>query len=375
MPARLRMFPALALLLAIWLFGAAAPAQIQTPPGWPQSRVDAGLPWPQGLGRKEAITGHIAGIDKDQIMVKSLDYGDVLFWVDDKTVVRVEKFQLSVKDLRVGDPVAVKLKKIKGRGPYAVEILPHPDVKARKLKGEEPKKQEAEATAHAVAPADSGYSPGLATAQSTAPASAALAASPAEPEFPSLPTGVNGLVGTVASASNDSVEIRDRSDRTQKVLVTGVTLIKRAGTEAVLPSVKPGDRVAVAGDKLDSGEWIAREILVAVAPGSEPAAASASEFEAAPRPARAPGAREVGPDGLARFSGKITSIGNGEIRVQTPRGERVVLVTGITDVQRMGMRRDFGALRQDDQVDVVGDVLEGGVVSAREVTVTKLAGS
>lgn len=336
--------------------------------------MDAGIPWPEGLGRREAITGHIGGIDKDQIMVRSPDYGDVLFWVDDKTVVRVEKYRLSVKDLRVGDPVAVKLKKIKGRGPYAVEILPHPDVKARVLKGEEPKKQEAEATAHTVAPADSGYSPGLATAPPAASAPAPPAP-PAEPEFPSLPTGVNGVIGTVASASNDSLEIRDRGDRTQKVLVTGVTLIKRAGSETVLPSVKTGDRVAVVGDKLDSGEWIAREVLVAQAPGTEPDAAPGPETPTASGTTRTAAPREVGPDGLVRFSGKITSLGNGEIRVQTPRGERVVLVTGITDVQRMGMRRDFTALRQGDEVNVVGDVLEGGIISAREVNVTKLAGS
>jgi hypothetical protein len=37
------------------------------------------------------------------------------------------------------------------------------------------------------------------------------------------------------------------------------------------------------------------------------------------------------------------------------------------------MHQDFKALRKGDQVQVVGDLFEGGVVSAREVTVTKLA--
>ena len=93
------------------------------------------LPWPTGLRKKEALTGHIAAIDKDQMLVRSLDFGDVLFWVDQRTVVRVDKFRLTLEDLRVGDPVAVRLKKIKKRGPYAKEILPHPDVRERKLRG------------------------------------------------------------------------------------------------------------------------------------------------------------------------------------------------------------------------------------------------
>ncbi len=41
----------------------------------------------------------------------------------------------------------------------------------------------------------------------------------------------------------------------------------------------------------------------------------------------------------------------------------------------MGVRGSFASLRQGDEVRVVGDLLEGGVVSAREVAVTKLAGS
>lgn len=339
------------------------------PPG-----VGSGLPWPQGLGRRETITGHIGAIDKDQIMVRSPDIGEVLFWVDDKTVVRVEKFRLALSDLRVGDPVAVKLKKIKGRGPYATEILPHPDVKTRKEKGEERPKPAAApiSTDSAIIPAT--------PAGSAAAAAAAEPATrpPAPPPFPSLPAGVKGVIGTVASASGDSMELRDQQGQTQKVLLTGVTLIKRAGTEDTLPSVKTGERVAVAGDLMDSGEWIAREVYVAASASSEQPVVlteTGSTGQRAPAAPASPAGVTVSPDGLARFSGLIVSVGNGEIHVRTPSGERTVLVSGITNVKRMGMRRDFAALKQGDQVDVVGDVLEGGSISAREVTVTKLAGS
>lgn len=367
------------------LLGLSSLAQTSGPPqrpplpglGMPPG-AGASLPWPQGLGRNEALTGHIAAIDKDQLMVRSPDLGEVLFWVDGKTVVRVEKFRLSLQDLRIGDPVAVRLKKVKGRGPYAVEILPHPDVKTRKLAGEQAPKpaspEPAVATDTAIVPIETPDAAGAA-ANAAAPAGAA-----ATVDFPSLPAGTRGIVGTITAASGETIEVRDQQDRPQKVILTGVTLIKRAGSDAILPEVKTGDKVAVAGDRMDSGEWIAREVLVAQPPAAQAEAATAPAGAQAPagtKPgtAAAPAPPEVSPDGLARFSGLIVAIGDEEIHVKTARGERTVLVTGITEVRRMGVRRDFSALRQGDQVDVVGDVLEGSIISAREVTVTKLAGS
>ncbi len=321
----------------------------------------AGLPWPEGLGRKEALTGHIAAIDQDQMMVKSLDLGEILFWVDSKTIVRVDKFALALSDLRIGDPVAVRLKKIKGRGPYATEILPHPDVRHRKERGPPAADSGASTGGHSTfIPPDTPAPPlpGAGEPNAAKPADA-------EPEvFPALPKGANGVVGTVTAADSGSLELRDPKNQTQKVLVTGVTVYKRHGSNTITAAAKPGDRVAVTGDRLDSGEWIAREVHVQGAAskgqGEEPQLAAGT---ITPR------------DGVARFTGSIASLGNEEVRVQTPAGERVVIITGVTEVRRMGIRGNFASLRKGDQVSVTGDVLEGGVVLAREITVTKLAGS
>jgi hypothetical protein len=384
---RLRHFP-VRLVFLLGMLAACLPAQqvpstqprLPIPPlGWPQPTA-AGLPWPQGLGRGEAITGHIGAIDKDQIMVKSLDYGDVLFWVDDKTVVRVDKFRLALSDLRVGDPVAVRLKKIKGRGPYATEILPHPDVRARK---EHPETAQPAAAPAGVTSPDMVAGAALpAASPAGTPAPAAQPAAAPEPElpFPDLPPNTKGVVGTVTAASSDSIAVRDASNQTQKVLVTSVTRIHAPGSQTDLPTANSGDRVAVIGDRLDDGRWIAREILVnrrpsaassaPAAPGQ--AAAASAATSTATQPQKGDG---VSPDGLVRFSGAIVSLGDGEIRVKTAAGERAVLVTGITEVRRMGVRGNFASLRVGDEVKVAGDPLEGGLISAREVTVTKLAGS
>lgn len=337
---------------------------VETPPGIPQQRMDSGIPWPVGLGKKEALTGVIKAIDRDQMLVHSLDLGDVLFWVDGATIVRVDKFRLDLKDLRKGDAVAVRMKNIKGRGPLATEILPHPDVRTRKERGE----PEPAPTPQPVSVASTGGHGAIVPTAAESTEAAAAPAAPPEPEFPALPPGSQGVVGTVEAASDNELELRDQAGKTEKVLVTGVTLYKRAGSDSVVNGVKKGDRVAVAGDRLDDGQWIARQILVALPPEEEAMVAPSGAGAA-----RSPG--DVSPDGLSRFSGVITSTGDGEIRVKTSRGERVVLVTGITEVRRMGTRAAAGHLRVGDEVDVTGDPLDGGLVSAREVTVTRLAGS
>jgi hypothetical protein len=358
--------------LVVCLMGAQQPPPAtQRVPGMPPrlplpQPAAAGLPWPAGLGRNEAITGHIAAIDKDQIMVKSLDHGEVLFWVDERTVVRVDKFRLALSDLRIGDPVAVRLKNIKGRGPYASEILPHPDVRARKERGETGPAPPA-STQPAIAP------DAVSEVAIAAPLPARVLEPEPEPPLPSLPAGTKGVAGTVIAAAEDTIEVRDTNNQSQKVLVTSVTRIRAAGSETVLQAVNSGDRVAVIGDRLDDGQWIAREILVNRRATTMPAAVTASAPAASStRPTQGV---EVSPDGLARFSGTVASLGNEEIHVRTASGERTVLVTGITEVRRMGVRGTAASLKVGDQVSVVGDPLEGGLISAREVTVTKLAGS
>ncbi len=327
------------------------------------------LPWPTGLRKKEALTGHIAAIDKDQMLVRSLDFGDVLFWVDQRTVVRVDKFRLTLEDLRVGDPVAVRLKKIKKRGPYAKEILPHPDVRERKLRG---------GTEAPELPAVGGHGgyipPEGSTLPTEAPPVTGATGEPASvdpaPSFPTLPAGAPGVVGSVVAVAADSLEVRDTEDQPQKVLLTGITLIKRAGSDTILRAVEPGDRVAIVGDRLDTGEWIAREVLVQRSKTPETAHREG-------RPAR--DAEEDSPGGMARLSGVIVALdatpGNEQIRLRTEKGERRVLLTGGTAVRRMGTRSSLIALKVGDEVSVEGDVLQEGLVVAREVTVTKLAGS
>ena len=327
------------------------------------------LPWPTGLRKKEALTGHIAAIDKDQMLVRSLDFGDVLFWVDQRTVVRVDKFRLTLEDLRVGDPVAVRLKKIKKRGPYAKEILPHPDVRERKLRGG------TEAPELPTVGGHGGYIPPEgSTLPTEAPPVTGATGEPASvdpaPSFPTLPAGAPGVVGSVVAVAADSLEVRDTEDQPQKVLLTGITLIKRAGSDTILRAVEPGDRVAIVGDRLDTGEWIAREVLVQRSKTPETAHREG-------RPAR--DAEEDSPGGMARLSGVIVALdatpGNEQIRLRTEKGERRVLLTGGTAVRRMGTRSSLIALKVGDEVSVEGDVLQEGLVVAREVTVTKLAGS
>ena len=375
---RLRIAAGLVLLLALPLAAQRPPAPVRVPVGiplgFPQHRPE--LPWPTGLRKKEAVTGHIAALDKDQILIRSLDYGDVLFWVDQRTVVRVDKFLLTLEDLRVGDPVAVRLKKIKGRGPYAKLILPHPDVRARKLRGETASPELPPAGGHGgIIPPQSSTPPPAATAAGEA-ASAETAADTAE-EFPPLPSGASGVVGTVVAVTADSLELRDREDQLQKVVLTAITLIKRAGSGAMLRVVKPGDRVAIVGDQLDTGEWIGREVLVQAARhgGSQvPGLTPAESAQAQGQPGRA---EEVSLDGLARLSGVILALdatpGNEQIRLRTEKGEQVVLLTGATTVRRMGTRSSLVALKVGDEVRVVGDLLGGGLIVARQLIVTKLA--
>ena len=100
-------------------------AQIMFPGGG----VGVTPPWMRG---RKTITGHIGDIDGTKVMVKTLDAGNVLFTVDDKTKIHIDKTKLALADLKVEDAVMVELKELKDKSQYATEIVPHPDVLARK---------------------------------------------------------------------------------------------------------------------------------------------------------------------------------------------------------------------------------------------------
>ncbi len=330
-----------------------------------------GIPTPPWLGRGRTVTGHIAGIDPDRILVRSFDYGNVLFFVDEKTVVRVEKHRLSLSDLQEGDPVAVHLKEIKGKGPYATEILPHPEVWRRKEQGgaQKPAAESHgnddptlnESVSSAGLPASEKKPAAAAAATSRLPPFGATTAAEDLPE-PALPAGERGFTGTITEVQGDQATVVARNGKSRKVLVTSVTRIVRAGTDQPLAEVRAGDRVAVVGDTLDTGVVVAREILVNRS--AAVAAASASAGQGA-QPASA---GELSGD----FVGTIVALEADSIRVRMPEGrERVVLVTGVTNFRRWGVDVPFNTLRKGDEVTVSGDVLEGGVTVAREVNVTK----
>ncbi len=337
-----------AFLVLVIIASTAVCAQERVPqrtrvPGMSYPEAGAGLPWPAGLGKKDVLTGHIAAIDRDQMMVRSLDLGEILFWIDERTEVRVDKFKLALVDLRIGDPVAVRLKKVKDRGPYAAEILAHPDVRQRKMRGDAaPPPAAAEASMHGaieVAPAGAAAAPAV--------------AEPEEPAFPELPAGAAGVVGTVTTATNEELEVTGRDNQKHKVLVTSLTLMKPAR-----PS--PGDRIAVTGDRLDGGEWIANQIVVQSSKLKVQSSAAAGDIEKTK-------------DGFATLTGTLVGITADEVNVRTARGERSILITGGTEIRRMGTRVTPVSLRAGDEVSITGDALEGGIMVAREITVTKLA--
>src|SRR5580658_10936184 len=102
---------------------------------FPGGAAGGGFP---GMAARKTITGHIGDIDGTKVMVKTLDAGNVLFTVDDKTKIHIDKTKLALADLKVEDAVMVELKELKDKSQYATEIVPHPDVLARKQRGGTP---------------------------------------------------------------------------------------------------------------------------------------------------------------------------------------------------------------------------------------------
>lgn len=328
------------------------------------------MPVPDWLGRGKVVTGHLEGVDPTRMLMRSLDYGTVLFFVDEKTNVHVEKYHLELSDLRAGDAVAVKLKEIKGKGAYAQEIMAHPEVRRRKEKGGAEDKPVATAIPGVGVPEEP-VRP-VEPAATLPSARVQPAANSITLPIPELPSGQRGVTGTVTVADGEQVKVQlPNNGRIQEVLVTSVTRIaKAARRDDVLDSVQVGDKVAVIGDTLDTGLLVAREILVNRIMEAAPAA-----------PAVAPAARP-GPDDpphVARseqlpseFTGVISAMDGENMKVRTAAGKiREVLVTPVATIKRWNTDVPVSVLRVGDEVSVKGDVLEGGITVAREVIVTK----
>ena len=336
-------------------------AQVRRPPILRPDMGEAGMPVPEWLGKGKTVTGHVEGIDPDRILLRTLGYGNVLFFVDDKTIVRVDKVRLALSDLREGDAVAAKLKEIKGKGPYALEIMAHPEVRRRKERGG--KEETPVAT-----PIDGTLPVVKDEPTRTEPAPAVPAARPVDLPIPALPANQKGVSGAITEVNGEQVKVQLSGGRVQDVLVTSVTRIARAANhDQVLAEVRTGDKVAVIGDTLDTGLLVAREILVN--------RAVEVEAEAPTQPSRSGAAPATSEALSGEFSGVITSIDGETLRVRTAAGkEREVLVTPVATVKRWGADVPLSTVRQGDQVTVTGDVLDSGLTVARSVIVTKPVG-
>jgi hypothetical protein len=389
------------LVLGLALCAVSLPAQVM----YPGSGM--GLPVPSWLKGTRVITGHIGGIDPGKIMVRTLDVGNVLFTVDEKTKVHIDKTQLTLADLREEDAVAVRLKDIKDKGPYATEIMPHPDVLRRKERGGTPDAlpsatelpaapPEEKAAEKAGPPVKLGSTP-ASTAAAPAPERATSAPpSPAATQrrastaagIPSLPAGRSGITGTIVALKNDEATLEMPGGQRRTVLVTSVTRILRAGTtDSMLEEVRVGDRVAIVGDSLDTGLYVAREILVnrpgegeaapAVAESAPPVAAEPRAKEPSRGAADSAVAVKSDPETKSltgTFTGLIESAETDALHVKTSDGRvRNVVVTPLTVIKKWNADLPFQALRKGDEIKVVGDLLDDGSTLARELTVTKPA--
>jgi hypothetical protein len=359
-------------------------AQIMFPGGG----VGVTPPWMRG---RKTITGHIGGIDPGKIMVRTMDEGpggvaNVLFTVDDKTKVHIDKTTLTLADLKEDDAVMVELKQLKDKSWYATEIVPHPDVLARKQRGGTPDAAPSATELPASPPVEKAEAAGPPVKLGSAPAPVASApqrsASPSV-AIPALPRGQSGITGTIVALKGDEATLAMPGGQKRTVLVTSVTKIVQAGTtDKLLDEVRVGDAVAVMGDSLDTGLYVAREILVNRVPAGE---APALPVETAapkepPRPA-ADSAVAVKSDPDTKsltgtFTGIIESTAADSVQVRTADGRlRNVLATPLTVVKKWNADTPFAGLRKGDEIKVVGDLLDDGSTLARELTVTKAASS
>jgi hypothetical protein len=339
-------------------------------------------------GKERTITGHIGSIDTGKIMVRSLESGNVLFTVDEKTKIHVDKTPLTIADLKEDDPVAVRIKDTKNKGPYALEIMAHPDVLARK-RGAPPEAPPSATELPASPPVDKAESSGPAVKVANTPASTAVATGNNVPQraatpstaMPLLPRGQSGITGTIVALKNDEATLQMSGGQQRTVLVTSVTKIHQASsTDKLLDEVRVGDMVAVVGDSLDTGLYVAREIIVnRGAAGESPAIAAAPQAEAPRATPDTAMAVKSDPDTkslMGTFTGVIETTASDSLQVRTADGRlRNVVVTPLTAIKKWNADTPLGGLRKGDEIKVVGDLLDDGGTLARELTVTKAASS
>jgi hypothetical protein len=349
-----------------------------------------------GMRPRKTITGHIGGIDPGKIMVRAMDAGpggvaNVLFTVDEKTKVHIDKTKLTLADLKEDDAVMVELKQEKDKSWYATEIVPHPDVLARKQRGGTPEAPPSATELPAAPPEAKAEASGPAVKVSNA-APAPVAAAPhvssqsataSSVTAPALPRGQSGITGTIVALKNDEATLQMSNGQRRTVLVTSVTKIHRADSaDKLLDEVRVGDAVAVLGDSLDTGLYVAREILVSrvaapLAQGGVPPVPV--ETRMPPPPPDTAVAMKSDPDTKAltgTFTGIIESTATDSLQVRTADGRlRNVLVTPLTVVKKWNADTPFAGLKKGDEIKVVGDLLDDGGTLARELTVTKPAPS
>jgi hypothetical protein len=350
-----------------------------------------------GMRPRKTITGQIGGIDPGKIMVRTMDEGpggvaNVLFTVDEKTKVHIDKTKLTLADLKEDDAVMVELKQLKDKGWYATEIVPHPDVLARKQRGGTPDAAPSATELPASPPVEKAEAAGPPVKLGSAPAAAhAPVASPpqrsASPSvaIPALPRGQSGITGTIVALKGDEATLAMPGGQRRTVLVTSVTKIVQAGTsDKLLDEVRVGDAVAVMGDSLDTGLYIAREILVNRVPAGEAPPMPAETTAAAPHESPHPAADSTmavksDPDTKAltgTFTGIIEVTSTDTLQVRTADGRlRNVVVTPLTLMKKWNADIPLQGLRKGDEIKVVGDLLDDGGTLARELTVTKAASS
>jgi hypothetical protein len=346
---------------------------------FPGGGVGVTPPWMRG---RKTITGHIGDIDGTKVMVKTLDAGNVLFTVDDKTKIHIDKTKLALADLKVEDAVMVELKELKDKSQYATEIVPHPDVLARKQRGGTPDALPSATELPASPAEDKPDAAGPPVKLGSAPVSTAPVA-PQRPSgstaassvsAPALPRGESGITGTIVALKNDEATLQMSNGQRRTVLVTSVTKIHQSSNaDKLLDELRVGDAVAVLGDSLDTGLYVAREILVnRVAAGEAPPIPA----PAAPSPAADMAiTTKSDPDTKAltgTFTGIIEVTGTDSLQVRTADGRlRNVLVTPLTSVKKWNADTPVAGLRKGDEIKVVGDLLDDGGTLARELTVTK----
>ena len=84
--------------------------------------------------------------------------------------------------------------------------------------------------------------------------------------------GANAVTGQVVSANADGMELKTRTD-TVRIKFSSKTKFENDKKAVDKSHVKVGDRAGVVGNKLPTGEWMAKEVILGL-PAPNPAAKS-----------------------------------------------------------------------------------------------------